>query len=126
LTSLELREVPGRFAVWRLPPDAGLPEIDAAGFLSITRTNEELSIVSAASAVPNGVPCESGWSCLQVVGPLPFELTGILARLTAQLAAAEISVFAVSTYNTDYLLVRADDLEAACSALREGGCTIGV
>lgn len=124
MTSLELREVPGEFAVWRLPPGAELPEIDAAGFLSITRTNEEVSVVSSASAVPDGVPCEPGWSCLQVVGPLAFELTGVLARLTALLAGAEISVFAVSTYDTDYLLVRTEDFQAACSALREGGCTI--
>lgn len=124
MTSLELREVPGDYAVWRLPPDSGLPEIDAAGFLSVTRTNEEISVVSSSSVVPDGVPCESGWSCLQVVGPLPFELTGILARLTALLAAAEISVFAVSTYDTDYLLVRTENLQAACSALREGGCAI--
>ena len=124
MNSLEIREVPGKYAVWRLPPDAGLPEIDSADFLSITRTNEEVSVVSSASAVPDGVPCESGWSCLQVVGPLPFELTGILARLTAVLARAEISVFAVSTYDTDYLLVRTENLQAACFALREGGCTI--
>jgi hypothetical protein len=121
---LEIREVPGDFAVWRLPPDADLPEIQADGFLSITRTKEEVSVVSSVSAVPNGAPCESGWSCLQVVGPLPFELTGILARLTALLAGAEVPVFAVSTYDTDYLLVRTENLQAARIALREGGCTI--
>ena len=124
MTSLKLREVPGEYAVWRLPPDAGLPEVEAEGFLSITRTKEEVSVVSSASAVPNGVPCESGWSCLQVVGPLPFDLTGILARLTALLAGAKIPIFAVSTYDTDYLLVRTENLQAACTALREGGCTI--
>ena len=121
---MKLREVPGEYAVWRLPPDAGLPEVEAVGFLSITRTKEEVSVVSSASAVPNGVECESGWSCLQVVGPLPFELTGILARLTALLAGAKIPIFAVSTYDTDYLLVRTENLQAACTALREGGCTI--
>jgi len=121
LTSLKLRKVSGRFAIWRLPPDASLPEINAAGFLSMTRTNEELSIVCAAEAAPDDVPCESGWSCLQVLGPLPFELTGILADLTTSLARAKIPIFAVSTYDTDYLLVHTHNLERACSALREGG-----
>jgi hypothetical protein len=112
--------------VWRLDADAPSPPMEAGSFLSITRTDDELSVVSSSSVVPAGVTAESGWRCLRVEGPLPFELTGVLAALSAPLARAKIPIFVVSTYDTDHVLVKAVDLERTCSALRDEGHTIDV
>jgi hypothetical protein len=87
----------------------------------MTRTEDELSIVSSTRDVPPGVDAEMGWRCLKVEGPLAFEMTGVLAALSAPLATAEIPIFVVSTYDTDYLLVKAADLEKACTTLRDDG-----
>lgn len=116
----QLRELTGRFAVARLEADAPIPDWTSArssSFISITRTNDELSIVAPEDVVPNNVKAERDFIAFAVVGPLDFSLTGILARLTAALAEASIPVFAVSTFDTDYLLVRAAHREAARSAL---------
>ena len=123
MRSLNLTVLQDEFSVWRLAADAPLPSIEAGGLLSITRTDDELSIVSS-SDVPAGVTAEAGWRCLRVEGPLSFELTGILADLSEPLAQAGIPIFVVSTYDTDYVLVKAVDLERACSALRDKGYTI--
>ena len=123
MRSLNLTVLQDEFSVWRLPADAPLPSIEAGGLLSITRTDDELSIVSSSN-VPAGVTAETGWRCLRVEGPLSFELTGVLADLSAPLARAGIPVFVISTYDTDYVLVKAVDLEQACSALRDKGHAI--
>lgn len=109
--------------VCQLPPDAPIPGWAAgpAAFLSITRTSEELSITCPAALVPPSVKQVAGWRAFQVAGPLDFSLTGILAALTAPLAAAGLTVFAVATYNTDYLLVKADKVDADAQALRAAG-----
>jgi hypothetical protein len=100
-----------------------LPET-LARFWSITRTEEELSVVCPEAHVPPEVKRETGWRALKVEGPLDFSLTGILASLTAPLAEEKVSVFAVSTYDTDYLLVKGEQLEKAIRALREEGYEI--
>jgi hypothetical protein len=117
--------LPGALAVCRLPPDAALPGWALSGALnSVTRTAGELSVVCAEAAVPDRVQCERGWRALGIVGPLDFGLTGILAALTAPLAAAGISIFALSTYDTDYVLVREYALAAAVAVLRQAGMTV--
>jgi hypothetical protein len=116
----------GEFSIWRLAADATLPEADPGSFLSVTRTDDELSIVSSATEVPSGARTESGWRCLRVEGPLPFALTGVLAALSAPLAEAGVPIFVISTYDTDYLLVKSVDLERACSALRGDGHVVTV
>jgi hypothetical protein len=115
-----------RMAVCRLPPGAPLPAwaLAGSGFASITRTADELSIVCTETLVPAGVQAESGFRVLKVQGPLPFEATGIIARLAAVLAAAGISMLALGTYDTDYLLVRESRLDAAIAALRADGHTV--
>jgi len=112
-----------RFAVCQLPADAPLPAADRLGELwSVTRTPDELSLVVEASAVdPAWRTVEAGWRCLQVEGPLDFSLVGILAALAGALAEAGVSIFALSTYNTDYLLVRDADVRRAVRALRGQG-----
>jgi GNAT superfamily N-acetyltransferase len=112
-------------AVCRLGADDPVPTWALAGrFCSITRTADELSILCRQNAVPEGVRCERGWRCLRVAGVLPFSAVGVLASLAAPLAEAGISLFAVSTFDTDYLLVKAGDLARACETLRNAGHSI--
>ena len=132
---LELRVLPGVFAVCRLAPDADVPgllrhttaspPVPADGFLSVTRTQDEVSVVCAEDAVPAGAEVQRGWRGLQVVGPLDFALTGIAAALTAPLADAGVSVLPIATYDTDYLFVREEALAAAVEALEGAGHTVG-
>jgi hypothetical protein len=119
---LTLAPVAGAYAVCRLGPEAPWPDWAAGGrFTSVTRTGDEVSVVCEQGAVPAGVRCEPGWRCLRVAGTLPFAAVGILAGLVGPLAAAGVSVFVVSTFDTDYLLVRDGDLEQAILALRQHG-----
>lgn len=90
-------------------------------FYSVTRTAEELSVVCEEGDVPPGVTCERGWRAIKVLGPLDFSLTGVLESLARPLAEAEISLFALSTYDTDYLLIRASRLEEALRILSGSG-----
>lgn len=114
---------PGHYAICRLAPEAEVPAWGAGGdgFTSVTRTAAELSIVCPAGRVPEGVRREAGWRLLEVHGPLDFALTGVLAGLTASLAEAGVSTFAVSTFDTDYLLVREAMIGQAVAALRAAG-----
>ena len=121
MNPLQLTVLSGEFSIWRLAADATLPETDPGSFLSITRTEDELSIVSSATEVPPGARTETGWRCLRVEGPLPFETTGVLAGLSAPLAEAGVPIFVISTYDTDYLLVKEADLENVCAVLRGEG-----
>jgi hypothetical protein len=122
VVSLVLVPVPGAFAVCRLDPDEPIPpRVAGARFVAIARTDEELSIVCPEELAPTGARIESGWRCLRVQGPLPFYATGIMASLTAPLAAASIPIFAISTFDTDYLLVKQEHLAPAMDALRRAG-----
>ena len=117
----ELRLLPGRYAVCRLDADGGVPEWVTGLFVSVTRTRDELSIVCVEGLAPEGTKCENGWRIFQVAGPLEFSLTGILAAIAVPLANAEVSIFAVSTFDTDYVLVREENLAKAVEALRVAG-----
>jgi hypothetical protein len=112
----------GSFAICRMSADAPLPAWASRGaFHSMTRTAAELSIVCASDDVPHDVPAQRGYRGLVVRGPLDFSLVGIVAALAAPLAAAAISIFVMSTYDTDYLFVRDADLDRAVAALRAAG-----
>src|ERR1044072_8170468 len=109
---LKLTVLPDTFAVCQLTPEAALPDWAVPGeFLSTTRTADELSIVCSQKAVPTDVKCEGDWRCLQIAGTLDFSLIGILAALATLLAEAGISIFVISTFATDYLLIKAHNLE---------------
>jgi hypothetical protein len=116
---------PGEYAVTRLPADAPVPaELLAPGepaFVSVTRTPHELSVICPAGREPAGGTSEDGWRLLSVRGPLEFTLTGIIAALASELAAAGVALFSMSTFDTDHILVRATDLTHAVKALRESG-----
>src|SRR6478672_9253273 len=108
---LILSVLSGHFAICRLASGAAPPDWAFMGpFFSITATAEELSVVCPEENVPEGVLAEKGWRCFHVHGPFSFNLTGILNALTAPLAEAQVGIFALSTYNTDYLLVKSGDL----------------
>ncbi len=105
--TLELILLLDTYAVCRLPPEAPAPAwLPKQSLASITWTRHETSIVCLAAAVPANVRCEPGWRALEVAGPLDFALTGVLSSLLAPLAQARVPVFTLSTYDTDYLLVR--------------------
>jgi hypothetical protein len=112
-----------RLAVCRLPADAPMPAwIEAGGdFVATTRTPDELSIVCAFDAVPEGIPNEGPWRAFKVQGPLVMTLLGVVAALADPLRDAGISIFAISTYDTDYVLVHEPDVDAASRALQAAG-----
>jgi hypothetical protein len=114
--------LPGSYAICRLEPHAAIPPWATRGeFSSLTRTATELSIVCASDAVPDAVHGQRGYRGLAVRGPLDFSLVGIVASLGVALAAASISIFVVSTHDTDYLFVRDADLGRAVATLRDAG-----
>lgn len=110
------------FSICQFPPYHPIPAwVPHSGdaLVSITRTCDELSIVCEKHAVPNGVSCVHDWSALMLEGPLAFNLVGILNSLLTPLAEAKISVFTLSTYNTDYILIQNTDLEKAIATLEK-------
>ena len=125
MNGLRLRALPGRLAVARLPGTAALPGwAEGPGLVSITRREGELSIVCAEARVPPEVRAERGWRGLEVEGPIDFEALGVMHGLTGPLAAAGVSVLAISTFDTDVLVVREETLGRAVEALRTAGYTV--
>jgi hypothetical protein len=124
---LELDLLPQEFSIARLPPDARIPGWAIEGsWYSLTRTGDECSVVCESVLVPEGVRQTGPWGAFKVRGPLDFGLTGILRRLADPLADSGISIFAVSTYDTDYVLVRGADVERAADSLRQVGIVVHV
>lgn len=111
-------------AVCRLEPGAPAPAWAAGAFYSVTHTPEEVSVVCLESLVPAGVPCERGWRLLKIEGPLDFGLVGVLAGVLTLLAQAGVSVFTLSTFETDYILVKQAAVQRAVEALRAAGYRI--
>ena len=106
----------------RLPPEAAVPDRALSGaFHAITRTPAELSVVCPSDDVPPGVRAEKGWRRFSLAGPIAFDETGVLSSVAMPLAAADIGIFAISTFDTDYLLVPGRKLEAALLALEAAG-----
>jgi uncharacterized protein len=122
MAALRFSVLPGTFAVVRLPPDAEVPEAALVPpFHSVTRTPEEISLVCPDHAVPEGARAEGGWAVLVLAGPFPFDLVGILSSVLVPLAAAGVGIFAMSTFDTDYVLVKRESLGAAIAALTAAG-----
>ena len=117
--------LPGEYTIVRLAVGSPLPatllELAGSALVSITRTPDEISVVCPTDLAPEGEQSHQGWRLLTVRGPLEFTLTGIMAALASALAAAGVSLFALSTYNTDHVLVKAVDLGRAIDALTEAG-----
>jgi hypothetical protein len=119
---VRLRTLPDSYAVVRLHPGADLPEwVDKGPFRSVTRTDNEVSVVCRDHDVPEGESVDRGWTVLEVMGPLDFSLTGVIASLVAPLAESEVPIFVISTFESDYVLVRSSDLGRAADALEDAG-----
>ena len=117
---LRLAVLEKRYSIHRFTPDSAIPERALQGeFYTVSRTEEELSIVCDSEIELEAMESQNNWRIIKVVGPLDFSLTGILAKISTTLASAEISIFALSTFDTDYILVKNENLEKARRALLE-------
>jgi hypothetical protein len=119
-----VRQLPGRFSVCRLPPGAEVVLPRSGPLRSLTVTDEEISLICAEGDGPAGATLESGWCALRVVGSFDFAVVGVLTRIAGPLAAAEVPILAIATFDTDYVLVKASDLERAAIALRAAGVDV--
>lgn len=119
---LKLKELPDDYAVVRLSPVEQVPAWALTSpFFSLTRTYEELSVVTAMSAVPTGVTAAGPWRALMLEGPFAFDLCGVLVSVLDPLAKASVGIFALSTFDTDYVLVKKENIEKARAAIRAHG-----
>ena len=116
---LAVEWIPGEFTVCRLAPSEPVPTwaSSSTGLSAVVRTRDELSVVAETTRVPAGVTAEHGWVALRVAGTLEFSLVGVLSTLTSALAAARVPVLAVSTYDTDVLLIKTGQIDDGIAAL---------
>ena len=125
MKTLSLALLPQKYAICQFHPDKHIPYWALLGnFVSLTRTHEELSIVCQQDNVPNDINAERGWRCVQVQGAFDFTVSGVPASLAIPLAEADISVLAIATYATDYLLVKEENVEQALQVLEQAGHSI--
>ncbi|MBL4931393.1 ACT domain-containing protein [Clostridium paridis] len=124
---LELKLLEKYYGVCRLSSEDEIPRWALqSDIYSITKTHDELSIVCNEEHIPEGIECEKQWRALKVQGPLDFSLIGILSTISRALAQQRISIFAISTYDTDYILVKDDKRNEAVEALKAIGCEIEI
>ena len=110
------------FTIHKLSPDTSIPEeILKSNYYSVSKTENELSLVCSEVIEVQSLQSSKGWKCIKVAGPLDFNLTGILAGISDILAKENISIFAISTFDTDYILVRTHELSSATTTLRQAG-----
>lgn len=122
---LTLELFKGDYGVCRLSNDEDIPTwAKGEEFVSITKTSDELSIVCPIENIPEGINCEKNWRILKILGPLDFALIGILSKISSILANEKISIFAISTFDTDYILVKEEDIDNATKALSTNGYNI--
>lgn len=125
MSNLKLNILEEMLSIHRFSIDSQIPdEVFESHFYSITKTDDEISIVCNSSIRLHADQTSTDWLGYKVIGPLDFSLTGILADLSTVLAEAKISIFAVSTYDTDYILVKADKLKSASEVLQSAGHTV--
>jgi hypothetical protein len=122
LEGVKLKLRNGDYAIHRFEASGKIPgEVFRCDFFHVTQTDEAISIVCPSFLALNSQRCNKGWTCIEVLGPLDFSLTGILAKLSGVLAEAKISIFAISTYDTDFILVKAEKIDPAVAALKAAG-----
>jgi len=116
------------FVICRLPPLSSLPSWAFTGpFISITKTNDELSIITIDdNRLPKDIQCERNWRCLKLKGPFPFDMTGVLSSVLNPLAKADVGILAISTFDTDYVLIKDKNLQIAIDVLKQNGHIVNV
>jgi hypothetical protein len=120
--SIHLKVLPGLYSISRLDSNDAIPVwADGDGFVNITRSADELSIVSHQSRVPNGVKTDRDWRCMQFVGPFAFDELGIVLSVVRPLTEAGFGVFVVSTFDGDFLLLKEDQFDEALAVLEKAG-----
>jgi hypothetical protein len=119
---LKFHRLSGPYAIVRVAPDSPVPDWATNGeFMSVTRTAEELSVVCASSNLPADVHSPHRWTCLKLEGPFPFSQTGVLLSFIEPLSDNGVPIFAISTYDTDYVLIQEEFVERAMGALQKAG-----
>jgi hypothetical protein len=118
---VDVEVLPAELAICRLEPGEQVPAWARGGLVATVRTGDEYSVVCDAEEMPEGIDCSKGWRALRVAGTLDLSLTGVLARLLAPLAEEEVPIFAVSSFDTDYVLVPSTRLDDARQALARAG-----
>jgi hypothetical protein len=114
----------GKFAICRLEANSPYPDWAKGDFVSLTRNPDELTIVCREQFVPDGIECEKDWRCMRVAGTLDFSMVGVIASISATLATADVSTFVISTFGTDYVLVKSRDLDRAIQTLGAAGILV--
>lgn len=121
---ITLQLLPHIYTIWQLPSNAETPPIPTDGFHCVIRTADELSGVCPADAVPPHATVDDGWRCIRFEGPFDLTLTGIMVQVAQPLALAQVPIFTLATYNTDYILVPQRLLDCAINALRQANIII--
>lgn len=125
LVKITLRRLHGSYAVCRLAPNYPIPAwADGPGFVSISRTGDELSVVCLADRVPEDIHADRDWTCFKFQGPFEFSETGIALSVIRPLSEAGVGIFLVSTFDTDYLPVKSADADSAARILTASGHSI--
>lgn len=114
--------LPGRYAICSFPPDATLPDwVDSSSFFSVTKTHKEITVVCEENQVPGEYKKSENWKCIKVEGSFDFDTVGILAGISGPLAQSKISLYVISTFETDYVLIHAKNINRAVSCLEKSG-----
>ena len=122
---VRLKRLAGTYAVSRLEPMSPIPGwADGKGFVSISRSDDELSIVCGAERVPSGVRQDAGWACYKFIGPFAFDETGIVSSVIGPLSDAGIGIFVISTFDGDHMLLKETDISRAEPVLTNSGHTL--
>jgi len=122
IRGLKLTSLKGNYAICQLDAQTSIPQWASLGDLySITRTPDELSIICLHEQIPEHIPCQAGWRVLKIEGPFSFDEIGVLAAFTAPLAAAQISLLTISTFDTDYIFIQAENYDQALQVLHSAG-----
>ncbi len=122
MTAQRLKLLDEELSIHRFDESREIPsEVFQSSFFSICKTDEKLTIVCPSSLAIDSENCNNDWVCIKVLGPLDLSLTGIISKLSHVLTEARISIFAISTYDTDYILVKSAKAKEAASALETAG-----
>ena len=116
--------IEGDYAICKLPPTDPIPHWANAAFCVFIRTVDELAVLCEHKLIPSGVPSEAGWKLLKLRGPFEFSAVGVLASILEPLAKSNISILAFSSFDTDYILVKLDQLPRTCLVLEQAGHTV--